>query len=201
MHGTEVRALRKGEHRAAAAVTARALADSPTAVAIYGAEPLDGLAGLYGELGPFFALLPAPQFAAFTGDCVIAAAGMAPPGGCIGAFVTHDASDALLGAPVPAVGDPGRAQVFWAHWARTDLAEEHWHLGPVGVEPGFQGRGIGGALMRAVCAWLDEGGRLAWLETDKERNVRFYSSLGFEVSARHTVLDVDTWYMRRDPRP
>ena len=32
--------------------------------------------------------------------------------------------------------------------------------------------------MRAVCAWLDEGGRLAWLETDKERNVRFYSALG-----------------------
>ena len=71
----------------------------------------------------------------------------------------------------------------------------------MGVEPGFQGRGIGGAVLRAVCAWLDEGDRLAWLETDKERNVRFYSGLGFEVSARDTVLDVDTWYMRRDPRP
>ena len=55
--------------------------------------------------------------------------------------------------------------------------------------------------MGAVCTWLDEGGRRAWLETDKERNVRFYSALGFEVSARDTVLDVDTWYMRRDPRP
>jgi len=53
--------------------------------------------------------------------------------------------------------------------------------------------------MRQVCAWLDEGDRLAWLETDKERNVRFYSSLGFELASVETVLGVETWYMRRDP--
>ena len=200
MHGTEVRALRKNEHRAAAAVTARALADSPTTVAIYGDDPLDGLAGLYAELGPFFGLLPSPQIAAFTGDCVIAAAGLAPPGGCIGAFVGAQASE-LMAAPPPGLGERARAHVFWAHWAQADLAEEHWHLGPVGVEPGFQGRGIGGALMRAVCAWLDEGARRAWLETDKERNVRFYTGLGFEVADKAPVLDVETWYMRRDPRP
>jgi GNAT superfamily N-acetyltransferase len=199
MHGTEVRALRTNEHRAAAGVTARALADSPTSVAIYGDDPLDGLAGLYAELGPFFGLLPAPQMAAFAGGCVVAAAGMAPPGGCIGSFVTPELSKQLAPAP-PAVGDPARARVFWAHWAQADLDEEHWHLGPVGVEPGFQGRGIGGALMGAVCAWLDQGGRLAWLETDKQRNVRFYSALGFEVVDQAEVLDVPTWYMRRDPR-
>jgi GNAT superfamily N-acetyltransferase len=197
MPGTEVRALRQNEHRAAAAVTARALADSPTTVAIYGDDPVDGLAGLYGELGPFFALLPSPQMAAFTGDCVIAAAGIAPPGGCIGSFVGAEAAQ-LIGAPEPAVGEPARAHLFWAHWAHADLVEEHWHLGPVGVEPGFQGRGIGGALMRAVCTWLDEGTRRAWLETDKERNVRFYTGLGFEIADKATVVGVETWYMRRE---
>jgi GNAT superfamily N-acetyltransferase len=197
--GTVVRALAKNELRAAAAVTARALADSPTSVAIYGDDPLDGLAGLYGELGPFFALLPPPQLAAFAGDCVVAAAGVAPPGGCIGAFVTPDPPD-LLDATLPPVGHPARSHAFWAHWAHADLDEQHWHLGPVGVEPGYQGRGIGGAVMRAVCAWLDEGARLAWLETDKERNVRFYSALGFELSSHATVVGVETWYMRRDPR-
>ena len=165
---------------------------------MYGDDPIDGLAGLYGELGSFFELLPSPQVAAFAGDCVIAAAGMAPPGGCIGAFMAPEVSK-LLDAPLPAVGDPTRAHAFWAHWARADLEEEHWHLGPVGVEPGFQGRGIGGAVMREVCRWLDQGGRLAWLETDKERNVRFYSALGFEVTTVDTVLGVETWYMRRDP--
>ena len=197
MTGTEVRPLAKGEHRAAAGVTSRALADSPTAVAIYGEDPLLGLAGLYGELTPFFAVLPAPQMAAFAGSCVIAAAGLAPPGGCIGAFSTQGTFE-LAETPTPEVSPPTRAHSFWAHWALADPAEEHWHLGPVGVEPGFQGRGIGGALMRAVCSWLDEGGRLAWLETDKPRNVRFYSALGFEVAATTAILGVDTWYMRRE---
>jgi len=199
VHATEVRPLHKDEQRAAAGVASRALADSPSAGAIYGADPLDGLAGLYGELTPFFALLPAPQMAAFAGHCVIAAAGVAPPGGCIGTFVRDGASELVAAAPAE-VGDPTRAHTFWAHWALADPGEEHWHLGPVGVEPGFQGRGIGGALMRAVCGWLDEGSRLAWLETDKERNVRFYAALGFEVAATSAILGVDTWYMRRDPR-
>jgi len=198
VNGTEVRALRKDEHRAAAAVTSRALADSPTSVAMYGDDPLDELAGLYRELGPFFELLPSPQIAAFAGDCVVAAAGVAPPGGCIGSFLAGNISE-LLDAPLPPVGDPARAHAFWAHWAQADVGEEHWHLGPVGVEPGFQGRGIGGLVMHEVCGWLDEGGRMAWLETDKERNVRFYSALGFEVASVATVLGVETWYMRRDP--
>jgi len=199
VHGTEVRPLHGNEHRAAAAVTARALADSPTTVAIYGDDLLDGLAGLHGELVPFFRLLPSPQWAAFAGDCVVAAAGVAPPGGCIGAFVGPEASD-LVAPPTPAVGERARAHVFWAHWAQADPAEEHFHLGPVGVEPGFQGRGIGGDLMAAVCAWLDEGARRAWLETDKDRNVRFYAGLGFEVADTATILGVETWYMRREAR-
>ena len=58
MHGTEVRALRKHEHRGAAAVASRALVDSPTSVAIYGDDTIDALAGLYGDLGSFFASLP-----------------------------------------------------------------------------------------------------------------------------------------------
>ena len=42
---------------------------------------------------------------------------------------------------------------------------------------------------------------MAWLETDKERNVRFYAGLGFDVVDTTTVLGVTTWFMRRDPGP
>ncbi len=196
---TEVRALTRHERSLAAGVASRALADSPTTVAIHGPDLLDGLVGLHRELAPFFEILPSPQFGAVAGGCVLATAGVAPPGGCIGAFVTGGTrrDDA---EPVPAVGDPARAGLFWARWAAADPPEEHWHVGPVGVEPGFQGRGIGAAVMRHLCADLDERGRLAWLETDKERNVRFYAGLGFEVVATETILGVDTWYLRRDPR-
>ena len=82
-----------------------------------------------------------------------------------------------------------------------DLADEHWHVGPVGVEPGFQDRGIGGAIMRDICTTLDGEQRIGWLETDKERNVRFYTGLGFEVVETTTILGVPTWFMRRDPAP
>lgn len=95
------------------------------------------------------------------------------------------------------VGDPARGEVFWAHWPAADLTEQHWHVGPVGVEPGYQGRGNGGRVMGAPCASLDAEGRVAWLETDKERNVRFYEALGFEVADSESILGVLTWYMRR----
>jgi hypothetical protein len=54
--------------------------------------------------------------------------------------------------------------------------------------------------MRVLCTSLDAEGRIGWLETDKERNVRFYEALGFEVVDSSTILDVRTWYMCRDPR-
>jgi len=193
----EVRALRRDEHRAAAAVTCRALADSPTTVASYGPDALDGLVNMHRELVPYIDELPSPQLAAVAGDCVIALAAVAPPGGCVGAFMAG--SDALRHATAPEVGDPERAHVFWAHWSAAEPTEEHWHVGPVGVEPGFQGRGIGGAVMRVLCASFDREHRLAWLETDKERNVRFYTGLGFEVVTTETILGAPTWYMRRDP--
>jgi ribosomal protein S18 acetylase RimI-like enzyme len=196
---TEVRPMRRDEHHLAAGVACRALADSPTTAAIYGPDPLDGLVGLHRELALFFDLLPSPQWAAVAGGCIVATAGVAPPGGCIGAFM----DDSPPGAPPaaePEVGDPARAHLFWKQWAAADPGEEHWHVGPVGVEPGYQGRGLGGAVMRTLCADLDQHGRLAWLETDKERNVRFYIGLGFEVAGNDTVLGVRTWYMRRDPR-
>ena len=62
MTGVVVRALTPDELQAAAGVTARALADSPTTVAMYGADLLDGLIGLYAELGEWFALLPAHRW-------------------------------------------------------------------------------------------------------------------------------------------
>jgi hypothetical protein len=56
----EIRVLRREEHVHAAAVAARALADSPTTAAIYGSDPLAGLRGLYHEFSDFFQMLPLP---------------------------------------------------------------------------------------------------------------------------------------------
>ncbi len=193
-----LRPLARDDHRAAAAVAARALVDAPTTVAAYGDDPLDRLALPYADFSHLFTFLPAPQVGAFCGSCLVGVAAISPPGSCIGSFF-RPAAPGVLERPTPGVGDPSRVQVFWAHWATSDLDEEHWHLGPVGVEPGFQGRGIGRAIIRDVCATLDHEARVGWLETDKESNVRFYTALGFTVVETATILGVPTWFMRRDP--
>ena len=125
-------------------------------------------------------------------------AAVTPPGGCVGSFFATSA-DEILEKPTPGLGDPARPQMFWAHFATHDCPDEHWHIGPVGVEPGFQGRGIGADLIRALCASFDEQERVGWLETDKEGNVRFYRAHGFEVVETTTIVGVPTWFMRRDP--
>jgi ribosomal protein S18 acetylase RimI-like enzyme len=195
-----VRHLERAEHAVAAAVAARALVDAPTTVAIHGDDPLDRLAFPYDDFSMLFKVLPSPQLGAFCGACLIGVAAASAPAGCVGSYFGSAVAE-VLDRPTPGLGDPSRAQVFWAHWASHDLDEEHWHVGPVGVEPGFQGRGIGGALLRALCASFDQEGRVGWLETDKERNVRFYNAFDFEVVETATILGVPTWFMRRRPAP
>ncbi len=85
-------------------------------------------------------------------------------------------------------------------WARHDPAEAHWHLGPVGVERDLQGKGIGSALLKVFCDRMDAARVLAYLETDKSENVRFYKRFGFEVVAADYVIGVRNWFMARPHR-
>ena len=82
-------------------------------------------------------------------------------------------------------------------WARRDLAELHWHLGPVAVDSHLQGQGIGGTMLVDFCARMDERGALSYLETDKRENVRFYEKFGFAVIAECNILGVPNWFMSR----
>jgi ribosomal protein S18 acetylase RimI-like enzyme len=104
----------------------------------------------------------------------------------------------ILEEPSPGASDADRFLYSGSVMAAHDLLEPHWHVGPVGVEPAFQGMGLGRAAMRLLCAEFDEHHRLAWLETDKPENVRFYIGLGFEVVEEVQILSSRFWFMRRD---
>lgn len=198
MTDLEMRAFEKEEHPVVAAVAARALRDSPTTVASFGDDPLVRLDHGYRTYRMLFGMIDPPQLAAFCGECAVGVAAVSKPGQCVGGLFGPFAAETLA-KPVPDYGDPAREQVFWAECAEHDLPEEHWHFGPVGVEPGFQGTGIGTAMMRRLCDELDRDRQIGWLETDKEINVRFYIALGFEVVEEASILDVPCWFMRRDP--
>ncbi len=91
-------------------------------------------------------------------------------------------------------------------WARVFRAlevlhplEPHWYLGTLGVDPDAQGRGLGGALLRTWLGHADAAGASVYLETDLERNLRFYAREGFTVVRRTEVLGVPVWCMQRAP--
>jgi ribosomal protein S18 acetylase RimI-like enzyme len=100
----------------------------------------------------------------------------------------------LFGAALP------RAMRIEAVWRKHDPQEPHWHLGPVGVVPEYQGQGIGSRLMEVCCEFLDERKDAAHLDTDRPENVGFYEKSGFTVYEEEAVLGFSNWFMRRPPR-
>ena len=89
---------------------------------------------------------------------------------------------------------------YWQNeWARHDPLDQHWHLGPVGVLPSQQGKGIGTKLLNRFCQEVDSCLSPAYLETDTDKNVRFYERFGFEVVKETDIFDVKNRYMWRPP--
>ena len=89
---------------------------------------------------------------------------------------------------------------YWHNeWARHDPLDQHWHLGPVGVLPSHQGKGIGTKLLSRFCQEVDACLSPAYLETDTDKNVRFYERFGFEVVKETEIFDVKNRYMWRPP--
>ncbi len=90
-----------------------------------------------------------------------------------------------------------RKSVWFKEWAKHDPVEQHWHLGPIGVLPTHQGSGIGSMLMECFCKEVDACMAKAYLETDLDKNVRFYEKFGFKVDSESEIFDVKCSYMLR----
>lgn len=63
-------------------------------------------------------------------------------------------------------------------------SDDSLYLYVVGVEPDYQGQGIGSRLIKPVLSAAAETKRPIVLETQKESNVGYYERLGFKVSQR-----------------
>jgi ribosomal protein S18 acetylase RimI-like enzyme len=94
-----------------------------------------------------------------------------------------------------------RAFTMMSKREARDPHEPHWHIGPIGVRPEFQGRGVGKTLLQVFLNTVDEQQSPAFLETDVDRNVVLYQRLGFKVTGQEDIVGVNTRFMWRDPRP
>jgi ribosomal protein S18 acetylase RimI-like enzyme len=79
----------------------------------------------------------------------------------------------------------------------------HYYLAVLGVEPEYQGRGFGGALMHPVLERCDRDRTGAYLESSKERNIVLYERHGFRVVEEMRIPKGGPpfWRMWRDPAP
>jgi GNAT superfamily N-acetyltransferase len=77
----------------------------------------------------------------------------------------------------------------------------HWYLQFAGCMPAQQGKGYGGAAIRAQLARCDAAGLPAALETATPANLGLYQALGFVVTDHyHIRRGPEFWTMWRDPQ-
>ena len=81
------------------------------------------------------------------------------------------------------------------------VAEQHWYLDVIAVDPAAQGRGIGGALLCAVHTSADADGVPIVLLTYQPTNLSFYSRHGYSVVCGGTAPGNGPrwWGLRREP--
>jgi len=77
-----------------------------------------------------------------------------------------------------------------------------WYLLLLGVEPSQQRRGLGATLLRPIFERADRERLGCYLETENERNVKFYREHGFRVIVDGEIAGdsgVRFWTFRREP--
>jgi len=77
--------------------------------------------------------------------------------------------------------------------------EPHWYLAVLGVDRSARRRGVGAALLSRWLGEVDRDRIPAYLETDSEANLRFYTRAGFESVGETSVLGVRAWLLKRPP--
>ena len=179
----------------AVGVLARGMLDNPMHVAAFGPDPGRRRRALERLFGALFHIKTGEPICATRDGKVVATTGVAPAGTC-----QPTGREAARFVPVVAGLGPraaARTSRWIRAWSNRDLSEPHVHLGPLAVDAGLQGRGIGSKLLAEHCRRLDAASQVGYLETDKEQNVTFYARQGFATIDEATVLGVPNWFMRR----
>lgn len=191
--GTGDRRLR----RSLLEVLARAFRDNPMNVAIHGPRPAQRLRANRAGLRAL----------------VLDSAGLATSrvvlheGRVVGGFVALAPGRYPLPAPRLArqlscwLGQGARAMDRWSRVTNDLMVVHpnypHWYLAVLGVEPAWQGRGVGGRLLEALMALAEAGPFPIYLESDREPSVRFYCARGFAVVQAVRIQGVDCWCLAR----
>jgi ribosomal protein S18 acetylase RimI-like enzyme len=183
--------LQKSNISEASGVLSEAMLKVPIHIAIFqgqGKKERNIIAKMFFEL---LTDLPGITFLATIGTQIV---GVMRMKSCDGSMVTEEEVQ---------TGQVNNLEWRKSYWrnerARQDPLNQHWHLGPVGVLPSHQGKGIGTALLNRFCKEVDASLAPAYLETDTDKNVRFYERFGFQVVEETGIFNVRNYFMWRHP--
>lgn len=92
---------------------------------------------------------------------------------------------------------------FLAPYHKKDAPEPHWYAFVIGVDPEFQGLGMGKALMKPVIDKACMTRIPLYLETADPANIPFYQKLGFQMvrELMHPGSGLNLWTFRKDTEP
>src|SRR5262249_9543284 len=201
MKELDIRELKEEELEEGAHLLSRGMCDNPNNVQAFGPDPEHRKRALSRMFEPVLRRAHAKGivFGAFRNREVIGLYSMTPPGQC-----QLKLGEKLRIVPAICFGNSATASLrvlnWYAEWSRHDPREPHWHFGPFAVDAQVQGRGIGSVMLGTFCARMDGQKALAYLETDKPGNVRFYEKFGFVTTDKALVLGTPNWFMQRQPR-
>ncbi|MBT9159721.1 MAG: hypothetical protein DDT26_00984 [Dehalococcoidia bacterium] len=198
----EVQSVRKvhaGELREVAAMLARSFYDDPVARWFV---PDDDRRLMVVERAFHFYLrkLWFPQGECLTTAGVVGAATWLPPGGWEVSLVRQ--IQLLPGMALALGRSLGRALRGIAAMESNHPKEHHFYLPYAGVDPQWQGKGIGSTLLVPVLRRCDRESIPAYLESTSPINRRLYERHGFEVTKEFRLGEGSPplWCMWRKPK-
>jgi ribosomal protein S18 acetylase RimI-like enzyme len=185
--------LRSEQRDAAARVLARAFITNPVNIAAFGAPNFVSNEAFFRAALP---MMKGQQLVAVDGSQILGVIHWVHSTKCQSSGAEKLR---MIPAMVKGLGLLSSVKVgsWMAAWSKRDPPEPHIHLGPIGVAPEAQGRGVGRRLMERYCEELDRAAIAGYLETDRPENVDFYKRFGFRLVETGPVLGVDNYFMWR----
>jgi GNAT superfamily N-acetyltransferase len=91
-------------------------------------------------------------------------------------------------------------EVIESHRRRL-VPAPHWYLLIIGVDPKWQGFGIGGALLKPILERADRSRIYCYAETGQPKNLPFYRRYGFIIMVEDSIktCGLRFWTLRRTP--
>ena len=118
-----------------------------------------------------------------------------------GAILRSGMLGAIMGLGVKSLRRMGHMFRYVEPLEEECVAGPHWVLMFIGVDPQFQGNGLGHSLIDSVLERADAEGLPCYLDSGNPRNLSFYHRHGFEVAGEVGLPDGPTvWAMVRRPR-